>query len=314
VVGVSDVDRPVPEDSDVLVRVLMSSVNRTDCGFRSGKPFAVRLFTGLRGPRAGILGTEFAGVVEAMGSAVTSLAIGDRVFGFREWRFGAHAEYLTAPADGAIATIPDGVSDELAAASTEASHYALTNIRAARIRPGQDVLVYGATGAIGSAAVQFLHHMGVQVTAVCDTAHLDLARGLGADRVIDRTAEDFTKDHHFYDVVFDAVGKSTFGRCMRLLKPRGIFLSTDLGPYGQNPVLALTTPVGGGRRLKFPIPRPRDARAIAEIRGLLESGAFRPVIDRHYPLDEIVEAYRYVETGQKIGNLVIDITPAVSKP
>jgi NADPH:quinone reductase-like Zn-dependent oxidoreductase len=210
VVTIAEIATPVPGDREVLVKVHLATVNRTDCGFRAGKPFIVRSFSGLTKPRARVLGGEFAGVVEATDSAVTSFAVGDRVFGFSEDRFGAHAEYLTIPEDAAIASTPPNLTDEQAAPSTEASHYALTNIRAARIRAGQDVLVYGATGAIGTAAVQLLRDLGASVTAVCATDQIELVRSLGADRVIDRTAEDFTKDDHTYDVVFDAVGKSSF--------------------------------------------------------------------------------------------------------
>jgi NADPH:quinone reductase-like Zn-dependent oxidoreductase len=309
VVRVRDIPTPVPAEHEVLVKVHVATVNRTDCGFRSGKPFIVRFFGGLTKPRASVLGSEFAGVIESVGAGVTSFAVGDRIFGFSEDRFGTHAECLSIPEDAAIASIPPNVTDEQAASSTEASHYALTNIRAAGIRARQDVLVYGATGAIGTAAVQLLKHLGVTVTAVCATEHVDLVRGLGADRVIDRTSEDFTKDERTYDVVFDAVGKSTFGRCRRLLKPRGIYLSTDLGPLAQNPILAILTPLFRGRKLMFPIPHKRDRQSVGHIKELLASGAFKPAIDRRYPLEDIVDAYRYVELGQKVGNVLIDVAP-----
>jgi len=173
------------------------------------------------------------------------------------------------------------------------------------------VLVNGATGAIGSAAVQLLKRLGAVVTAVCDTEHVELVRGLGADRVIDYRAEDFTKDEETYDVVLDAVGKSSFGRCKRLLKPSGIYLSSDLGPLSQNPILALITPVFGGKKVVFPIPPKYRQERVRQFKEMIESGEFKPVIDRRYRLDQIVEAYRYVETGQKIGNVVISIEPAI---
>ena len=172
------------------------------------------------------------------------------------------------------------------------------------------MLVNGATGAIGSAAVQLLKSLGAVVTAVCDTQNVELVRGLGADRVIDYTAEDFTKDEQAYDVVLDAVGKSSFGRCKRLLKPGGIYLSSDLGPLSQNPILALVTPLVGGKKVMFPIPPKYRQEEVTRFKGMMESGAFKPVIDRRYPLEQIVEAYRYVETGQKIGNVVISVSPA----
>jgi NADPH:quinone reductase-like Zn-dependent oxidoreductase len=194
------------------------------------------------------------------------------------------------------------------APGTEGSHYALAAIRTARIEAGHAVLVYGATGAIGSAAVQLLKDLGATVTAVCDTANLELVRRLGADRVVDYTARDFTADDQTYDVVFDAVGKSTFGRCRRLLKPGGVYLSSDVGPWWLNVFLALVTPPLRGRQVRFAYPRDNQA-IVRHLRDLIESGAFRPVIDRRYPLDRIVDAYRYVETGRKVGNVVITVVP-----
>jgi NADPH:quinone reductase-like Zn-dependent oxidoreductase len=309
VVRISEVEKPTAKDNEMLVKVHATTVNRTDCGFRAAKPFFVRFFTGLIRPRVTVLGTEFAGDVEAVGSGVRSFEVGDRVFGFNGSRFGAHAEYMAIPDDGSVAAMPANVTYEEAAASTEGSHYALSFIRKAKIQRGQDVLVNGATGAIGSAAVQLLKRLGAEVTAVCDTEHVELVRGLGADRVIDYTAEDFTKDEQTYDVVLDAVGKSSFGRCKRLLRPRGIYLSSDLGPLSQNPILALITPLFGGKRVMFPIPRD-DQETVGYFKQLIESGAFRPVIDRRYPLDQIVDAYRYVETGRKTGNVVISVEPS----
>jgi NADPH:quinone reductase-like Zn-dependent oxidoreductase len=309
VVRIAEVEKPTARDGEVLVKVHATTVNRTDCGFRTAKPFFVRFFTGLVRPRVAVLGSEFAGEVEAVGSGVRSFEVGDRVFGFSGSRFGAHAEYMATPEDGSVAAMPANVTFEEAAASTEGSHYALSFIRTAKIRSGQDVLVNGATGAIGSAAVQLLKRLGAEVTAVCDTEHVELVRGLGADRVIDYTAEDFTKDEQRYNVVLDAVGKSSFGRCKRLLKPRGIYLSSDLGPLSQNPILALITPLLGGKRVMFPIPRDNQ-EVVRYFKDLIASGAFKPVIDRRYPLDQIVEAYRYVETGQKIGNVVISVEPS----
>jgi NADPH:quinone reductase-like Zn-dependent oxidoreductase len=311
VVRIAEVETPTPGDREVLVRIRRTTVNRTDCGFRAAKPFIVRFFSGLTRPKVAILGTEFAGIVESVGRGVTSFEVGDRVFGFSEDRFGAHAEYLVMPEDGALATIPASLAFDEVAPSTEGSHYALSLIRRARIGAGQRVLVNGPTGAIGSAAVQLLKARGAGVTAVCDAEHIRLVEGLGADRVIDRSAQDFTRDGHTYDVVLDAVAKSSFGRCKRLLKPRGIYLSTDLGPLSMNPVLALVTPLFGGRKVMFPIPPKHDRAIVHHLRELLESGAFRPLVDRHYRLDQIVEAYRYVETGRKLGNVVIDVANGV---
>jgi NADPH:quinone reductase-like Zn-dependent oxidoreductase len=308
VVRIRDVDKPAVGERGVLVKVHATTVNRTDCAYRTATPFLVRFSVGLVRPRRTILGTEYAGEVEAVGAGVTSFAVGDRVFGYNEGAFGAHAEYLSVPADGSIATVPAGLSFAEIAPGTEGAHYALALIRTARIRAGHDVLVHGATGAIGSAAVQLLKTVGATVTAVCDTANLELVRGLGADRVVDYTAGDFTADEQTYDAVFDAVGKSTFGRCRRLLKPGGVYLSSDVGPWWQNLVLALVTPPLRRRQVRFPFPRDNQD-IVRHLRDLIESGAFRPVIDRRYPLDQIVEAYRYVETGHKIGNVVLTVVP-----
>jgi NADPH:quinone reductase-like Zn-dependent oxidoreductase len=246
VVRIAEVDKPPVRDHDVLVKVHVTTVNRTDCGFRSAKPFIVRFFSGLLRPKATILGTEFAGVVEAVGRSVKSFEVGDDVFGYSERRFGAHAEYLSIPEDGPLATMPANVTYEEVAPSTEGSHYALACI---------------------------------------------------------------TKDGQTYDVVFDAVGKSSFGRCKRLLKPGGFYLSTDLGPFSQNPILALITPLFGGRKAMMPIPPKYDQERVRRFKEMIEAGEFKPVIDRRYRLDQIVEAYRYVETGQKIGNVVISVDP-----
>jgi NADPH:quinone reductase-like Zn-dependent oxidoreductase len=308
VVRIRAVDRPAVGDGDVLVRVHATTVNRTDCAYRAARPFFMRLLTGLTRPRRTIMGTEFAGVVEVVGRSVTSFAVGDRVFGYNEGAFGAHAEYLSVPASGSIATMPVGVTFEQVAPGTEGAHYALACIRHAGTRAGQDVLVYGATGGIGSAAVQLLKSLDVTVTAVCATESLALVKHLGADRVVDYTVGDFTEDEQTYDAVFDAVGKSTFGRCRRLLKPGGVYLSSELGPWAQNLMLALVTPLLRGRKVKFAFPRDNQA-IVRHLRELIASGEFKPVIDRRYPLDQIVDAYRYVETGQKIGNVVITVRP-----
>ncbi|MER5385721.1 NAD(P)-dependent alcohol dehydrogenase [Streptomyces sp. NPDC002688] len=308
VVRVGEVDKPSTGNHDVLVRVHATTVNRTDCAYRAARPFFMRMLTGLARPRRTVLGTEYAGVAEAVGSGVTSFTVGDRVFGYNEGAFGTHAEYLSVPHDGPVAIMPAGVTFEEAAPGTEGSHYALAFIRTADIQAGQDVLVYGATGAIGSAAVQLLKQRKAIVTAVCGTAHLELVKGLGADRVVDHTAKDFTRDEQRYDAVFDAVGKTTFGRCRRLLKPGGAYLSSELGPWCQNLLLPLVTPLFRGRRVKFPFPK-QDQKIVRHFRDLMESGEFRPVIDRRYPLEHIVDAYRYVEGGQKIGNVVITVVP-----
>jgi NADPH:quinone reductase-like Zn-dependent oxidoreductase len=255
------------------------------------------------------LGNEFAGQVVAAGHGVTSFQAGERVFGYTEGPFGAHAEYLAISDDALIAAVPTNLSYEQAAPATEGAHYALSHIGAAKIGSGQNVLVYGATGAIGSAAVQLLKTLGARVTAVCATPQLELVKKLGADQVIDYTAGDFTAGGPDYDVVFDAVGKSSFGRCKPLLKPGGIYTSTGLGPGYQNLILPLANPVLGGKKVVSAYPR-LDQATVRHLGQLMASGQFAPVIDRRYPLDQIVAAYRYVETGQKVGNVVITVDPS----
>lgn len=304
VVRVIEVPKPVPGEGEVLIKVHAATVNRTDAGFRSAVYFISRFWSGLLRPKQQILGCEFAGEIEAVGSKVASFKVGERVFGYDDERFGAHAEYIVLPETAAMASIPERMTYREAAPMTEGAHYAWCDIRAAKVVEGQDVLVNGASGAIGSAAVQLLKHIGARVTAVCNTKNLDLLHSLGAVEVIDHTREDFTRTTRLFDLVFDAVGKSSFGECKALLREKGVYISTELGKGGENVYLALITPLFGGKRVLFPIPSiTRDD--VLWLRELAESGAFRPVIDRSYPLEEIVEAYRYVETGQKTGNVVL---------
>ena len=306
VVRVSEVTQPNAGQGEVLVRVRATTVNRTDCANRAARPFFIRLFSGIIAPRMTVLGSEFAGDIEAVGAGVTSFEVGDRVFGYNEGPFGAHAEYLVVAATGALATMPENLSYAEVAPATEGAHYALVQIRAAGVQSGQEVLVYGATGAIGSAAVQLLKSLGARVTAVCATDALGLVRGLGADTVIDYTTQDFTSGDQRYDMILDAVGKISFGQCKPLLNPGGIYISTELGAWAQNPFLALIGRLHNGKRVLFPIPR-HDQEMVVHLKGLLESGKFKPVVDRAYGLDQIVDAYGYVETGQKIGSVVIMI-------
>jgi NADPH:quinone reductase-like Zn-dependent oxidoreductase len=306
ILQLKEIPKPTPKDDEVLIRIHATTVNRTDCGFLRGKPYFVRFVSGLLRPKRTILGSEFAGEVEAAGKGVKSIVNGDRVFGFSGVRFGAHAEYMTMPEQSMLTTMPANLSYEEAAPSTEGGHYALNNIRRANVRSGQKVLIYGATGAIGSAAVQLVKHYGAEVTAVCSTMNTELVKSLGADRVIDYTKEDFTKSGADYDFVFDAVGKSSFGACKKLLKPGGIYCSTDLGFLYQNPFLTLWTSKFSSKKVIFPIPKDSKEDVIF-FKELIEAGKFRPVVDRRYPLEQIVEAYKYVEKGQKIGNVVMTV-------
>ncbi len=306
VVSLEDVAKPTPGDDELLIKVRATTVNRTDCGYRAGRRLPIRLFSGLRRPKVAILGTEYSGEVVAVGADVTGFALGDRVCGYCEGTFGAHAEYMTIQAERLIARIPTDWTFEEAAPSTEGSHYALGMLRGAEVESGQDVLIYGATGAIGSAAVQLAKSLGANVTAVCGTQHVALVERLGADRVVDHETTDFTRDSQKYDLVLDAVGKSSFRRCRRLLKPRGIYISSEVGLFWHGPLLALITPLFRRRKLMFVIPK-RDPEGTKYLKALIESGEFKPVVDRLYPLDQIVEAYRYVETGEKVGNVVITV-------
>lgn len=306
VVTVTTTDKPVPAGNEILIKIHATTVNRTDCGFRSAAYFISRFWSGLLRPRFHTLGCEFAGQVEAIGSDVTSFQAGDRVFGYNDEKFGAHAEYITIAETGAVATIPDHLTYEEAAPLTEGAHYALGNIRAAKISGPQHVLVYGATGAIGSAAVQLLKYFGASVTSVCNTKNMDLVRSLGADVVISYMEDDFTKISQRFDFIFDAVGKSSFRQCKPLLNKKGVYISTELGKNSANVFLALITPLLGGKKVLFPIPsiRKEDVQFLGQ---LAKDRQFKPVIDRQYSLEQIVEAYRYVETGQKTGNVIIRV-------
>jgi NADPH:quinone reductase-like Zn-dependent oxidoreductase len=304
VVQIRQTEKPVPKENEVLIKVHAATVNRTDCGFRSAEYFIVRFFSGLLKPRNRVLGCEFAGEIETTGKAVTRFKAGDRVFGYNDSKFGAHAEYMILGAHDAMSTIPCGISYEEAAPITEGAHYALCDIRAAKIRSKQEILVNGGTGAIGSAAIQLLKYFDADVTAVCDTRNIELVKLLGADEVIDYTRHDFTKLKRKFDVVFDAVGKSSFGKCRPLLKDKGIYISTELGYMSQNPFLAIITPMLGGKKVLFPIPS-INKDDVAFLKDLVASGKYKPLIDRRYPLERIVDAYRYVETRQKTGNVII---------
>jgi NADPH:quinone reductase-like Zn-dependent oxidoreductase len=304
VLRLADVERPAPEADQILVRVHATTVNRTDCHRRAAKPFLWRFISGLLRPKRRILGGEVAGEVEAVGSAVTRFAVGDRVFGLSGRALGAHAEFLCRPETGLIAHMPAGLSYQEAAAIPDGALSALTCLRKAGVREGQSILVYGASGSVGTAAVQLAKHFGADVTAVCNTKNLELVSSLGADRVIDYTQEDFTKNGKTYDVVLDAVGKHSFTRSRGSLKPGGIYIATD---NLRNFLLALLT-ARGGKRVSLPIPDWK-AEDILFLKELVEAGRYRAVIDRSYPLEDVIEATRYVETQQKTGNVVLVVAP-----
>jgi NADPH:quinone reductase-like Zn-dependent oxidoreductase len=308
ILEIKDIEKPAPGDNEVLIRVYAATVNRTDCAILWGKPFIMRFFTGLFKPKSPITGTDFAGEIEEAGKKVVSYKTGDRVFGFFDSGLGSHAQYTTLREDKPFALMPENLNFERAAASLEGSHYAYNFIKKVDLKSRQKVLVNGATGAIGSAAVQLLKYFGLYVTAVCNTKNIELVTSLGADKIIDYENQDFTQDNEKYDFVFDAVGKSTFSKCKPLLLPHGIYISSELGPKKENPFLALVTPLLGRKKVRFPFPTDIKG-SIAFIKDLIGQGKFEPVIDRVYTLGKIAEAYDYVASGQKTGNVVITMQP-----
>ncbi len=288
-----------------MVAVHATTVTRTDCGWRSAEPFFVRAFTGLLRPKQRILGMEFAGEVAAVGTGVSEFEVGDQVFGVTG--FGANAEFLCVREHAALAHKPTGMSFEEAAAVCDGSSIAQAALRKANLSEGRSIVIFGASGSIGTAAVQLAKSSGAEVTAVCNTKNVELVRSLGADTVVDYTQEDFTRNGERYDVIFDAVGKHSFRRCRGSLKPGGLYLETDLGYLWHVPVLALVTRWIGDKRVTLPVPKYRKEEVLF-LKRLIEAGAFRAVVDRIYPLEEVIEATRYVESGQKAGNVVLTLT------
>ena len=304
VLSIREIEKPTPKDNEVLIKVYAATVNRTDCAILSAEPFIMRFITGFFKPRSPETGTDFAGIIEQIGKNVSLFKVGDKVWGFNDNGLRSHAQFLTIAEDKSIITIPDNINYEEAAASAEGAHYAYNFINKVNINSGQKVLINGATGAIGSAMVQMLKYFGAYVTAVCNTKNAELIRSLGADKIIDYNKEDFTKDDEKYDFVFDAVGKSTYFKCRQLLKNSGVYISSELGPWVQNPFLALVTSLLRGRKVKFPFPT-NIKGSLEFVKDLIEKNKFRPVIDRTYPLEKIREAFTYVASGQKTGNVVI---------
>ena len=302
------VPKPVPKANEVLVKVHVSTINRTDTGFRSAEYVISRFWSGLLKPKNPISGCEFAGEITDVGESVNRFKKGDKVFGFTTSNFGAHAQYLAVAEDSPVALMPDVFSYAQAAPLTEGAHYALNYIRAAKIKEGSDVLVYGATGAIGSAAIQLLKYFGAKVTATCASDKIDVVRKLGADHIINFEKEKYYEKKHQYDLVLDAVGKSSFKEAAKVLKPKGVYTSTELGPYAQNVLFALITPLSGGKKVLFPIPDLTQAD-VHWIRSLAEQGKFIPLIDRQFTMDEFVAGSRYVESGKKTGNVLLMIDP-----
>jgi NADPH:quinone reductase-like Zn-dependent oxidoreductase len=307
-----EVEQPVPKEDEIRVRIHATSVTRSDCGWRSGESLS-RFFTGPRRPRRRILGQELAGEVEAVGAAVTEFEVGDRVFGALpalSVDTGAYAEFICVAERLPVAHMPTGMSYEEAAGATDGALLALNCLKPAHVRAGQRILVYGASGSIGTAGVQLLKHFGAHVTAVCNTKNVDLVRSLGADEVVDYLWEDFTENGETYDAILDAVGKHSFRRCKNSLSAGGVYLPTD---GFRNLFLALLTSRIGKRKVGIEIP-PRYRKVdVLFLKELIEAGDYRPVIDRSYPLEQIVEATRYVETGEKTGNVVLTLDGVESR-
>jgi NADPH:quinone reductase-like Zn-dependent oxidoreductase len=305
VLRLEDVEQPVPRDDEVLVKIHATTVTRTDCGLRSAELFITRFFTGLVRPKRKILGMELAGEVEAVGAAVTEFQVGDDVFGVIG--SGANAEYVSVPESAPLAHKPVGMSFDEAAAVCDGAALALACLRKGDLREGRSIVVYGASGSVGTAAVQLAKHFGADVTAVCNTKNLELVASLGAGEVVDYTREDFTKNGKTYDVIFDAVGKHSFRRCRRSLRPGGIYIDTDPGYLWHVPVLALLTRRIGDKKVHLGIVR-YTKDDVLFLKQLIEAGQYRAVIDRTYPLEDVVEATRYVETEQKTGNVVLTVS------
>ena len=303
ILRVEEVERPTPAGDEVLVKVHASTVTRSDCGFRAADPFFSRLFTGILRPKRKVVGMELAGVVEEVGPSVREFRVGDEVFGIRG---GATAEYVCVRESGALAHKPANVTFEEAAAVSDGASIALAALQHAALGEGRSIVIYVASGAIGTAAVQLAKASGAHVTAVCNTKNVELVRSLGADEVVDYTKEDFTKNGKTYDVVFDAVGKHSFRRCRRSLNEGGVFLETDLGFMWHVPLLLLATRWLGDKKVKLPLPK-YAKEDILTVKALIEAGKYRAVIDRTYPLEDVIEATRYVETGQKTGNVVLTV-------
>lgn len=310
ILEVRELPTPVPGPGQILVRVRAATVNRTDCGALWGAPYIYRFFVGWPRPRAVATGTDFAGEVVSVGSGVTRFSVGERVMGFDDNNLGSHAGYLLAPEKCPMARIPEGVPFDVAAASLEGAHYAYTFMTGVPLEAGQKVLVYGATGAIGSAAVQLLAAVGTHVTAVCAAEHHAAILERGAERAFDYQNGEWLTElaGEQFPFVLDAVGKSRFRVCRRLLEPRGLYLSSELGPHAENIWYALAAPLlqglMRGQKVRFPLPKDIP-RTLDFVVPLLAAGKFRPLIDCSYPLEEIRAAFEYVASGKKVGNVIL---------
>ncbi|MCA0455053.1 MAG: NAD(P)-dependent alcohol dehydrogenase [Chloroflexi bacterium] len=309
VLHLTDVPMPVPKDNEVRIKIHAANVTPTDCASRKADPFITRFMNGLLAPKNPILGNMLAGEVEAVGKDVTRFKIGDRIFGSADTSFGTHAEYMCLPETGILTAMPNNMSYEEAVNVPEALTPLYFLRELANLQPGQQVLINGASGALGTYGVQLAKHLGAEVTGVCSTANIELVKSLGADEVIDYTKSDFTKNGQTYDVIFDAVGKSTFGQCKNSLKQGGLFLFTV-------PTLRIvqdmlwTSRFGSKKAVLGLAGLHQKQENLQFLKELVEAGKLKSVIDRCYPLAQTAEAHRYVDTGRKKGNVVIEVTPA----
>jgi NADPH:quinone reductase-like Zn-dependent oxidoreductase len=299
---------PTPGKGQVRIRVKATTINRTDCGFLLGKPYIARLFGGLPTPRYQALGSEFAGIIDAVGPEVNHWAIGDRVYGYNDAQFGGHSECMLFSAAGNLVRIPEGMSYIQAAPLTEGGHYALCNLKAAHVGPNSTTMVYGATGAIGSAAVQLAKVRGAHVTAFCAGAHMELVQRFQPDALLDYQTTPLSALNQQVDFFFDSVGKRSFGEVKHLLKGDGIYISTELGPRSENPFRGLLGLVTRGKRVLFPIPFARR-HELEWLGQCAANGQFTPLVDRVIPFEDIPDGFRYVLTGQKLGNVVVAVAP-----
>lgn len=301
---IAGVSLPKPGDDEILVKVKAATVNRTDCSLLTGKPWAIRLFIGLFKPVRPVTGTDFAGIVVGKGKHADQFEIGDHVYGFFDLGLSSHAEYLVVSTKKAILKKPENVTFEQAAASLEGGHYAFYFLKGLKLNAGDRILINGATGAVGNATLQFLKHFDVRITVTCEAEFAEVLKSQGAERAIDYQKEDFTAINEQFDFIFDAVGKSSFKKCRPLLKPKGIYLSSEPGKNCQNPLLTLLSPVMGGKKVKLLVPYSAKP-SMKLINELILNGAFIPLIDRRYRLEDIEKAYHYVLSQQKKGNVVI---------
>lgn len=308
VLKLADIEKPTPKDTEVLVKVRVATVTPSDSAFRQGKPFIIKLMYGLKKPRLQVPGVEFSGDIEAVGANVTQFKRGDAVYGISPNTFGAHAEYLTLTATGTIIQKSPNMTYEDATGIIDGATTALSFLKnVAKIQRGHTILINGASGAVGAYAVQLAKHFGAIVVGVCSTKNVELVKSLGANKVIDYTKEDFTQNRGQYDIIFDAVGKSTFGKCKHALKPKGIYMTTvpSLGIVGA----ILRTAIMGGKKAKFTTAGLKQSQTtLSELTSLFDAGAMRAVIDRCYPLEQVPDAHRYVDTGRKKGNVLITVS------